>query len=57
MDVIREHITHKEEDDEDDGSGAEGGKKLDAGKDPDLNEEGGQAIAKRVKRGVQNRLA
>ncbi len=49
LDVIREHNTHKEEDEEEESDGAAGGK--------DHNEDGGREIAKRVKRGVQNRLA
>jgi hypothetical protein len=50
LDVIREHNTHKEEDEEEESDGAGGGYK-------DHNEEGGREIGKRVKRGVQNRLA
>ena len=61
LDVIREHNTHKEEDEEEEGSGAEGKAAENNGGnnkvEGDVNEEGGQAIAKRVKRGVQNRLA
>jgi len=49
LDVIREHNTHKEEDEEEESDGAAGGK--------DNNEDGGREIGKRVKRGVQNRLA
>jgi hypothetical protein len=44
LDVIREHITHKEEDDEDESEGNSANK--------DHNEEGGREIGKRVKRGV-----
>lgn len=49
LDVIREHNTHKEEDEEEESDGAAGRK--------GNNEDGGREIAKRVKRGVQNRLA
>jgi len=52
LDVIREHpISHKEEDEEEETSGG------DTKDSKQLNEDGGQAIGKRVKRGVQNRLA
>ena len=44
LDVIREHITHKEEDDEDESEGNSANK--------DHNEDGGREIGKRVKRGV-----
>jgi hypothetical protein len=57
LDVIREHNTHKEEDEEDD----DGANAADTTQNPDEDsmqvEDGGRAIGKRVKRGVQNRLA
>ena len=53
LDVIREHNTHKEEDDEEDDTGKDGN---DTTQNPDEDsmqiEEGGRAIGNRVKRGV-----